>query len=237
MAAPTKTPIGNNPAAVSTGEILRNIITDLGGTTPPDITSLDILLQQLDLALYNSRVLTLSNVDLGVTGSLASTIPRKLANTATYAITSGTLILTAVYLPANMTVANFNFMPGTTGDAGPSNQWMGLYSSARVLLAISADATSTAITASTPVVYPVATVASGAGTSYVIPSSGLYYLGLNLTTSNSPVLESFNTLVGANTPVPILSGTSNTSLTAPQTFPTTATAITATAGTPLFWVS
>lgn len=233
----TTTPIGNNPTAVTLGELWRNIITDLGGTVPVDITEMSSILDAFDVAMFNQRSMALGNANTGVTGAIASTIARGLANTATYAISTGVLILTACYIPINTTVTNLNFMPGTTGDAGPTHAWMGLYSSTRVLLAVSADQTSTAITASTPQVYPIATTAAGAATTYVTKASSLHYIGLNITTSNAPVLESFNTLVGANAAVPILSGTSNTGQTTPPTFPTTATAITATAGTPLMWVS
>jgi hypothetical protein len=237
VVAPTKTPIGNNGVAVSLGEIWRNIITDLGGATPVDITEMDSILQALDLAMFNNRQMGIGQSNVGVTGSLYSTIPRNLANTATYAISTGTMILTGVYIPINTTVSNFNFMPGTTGDAGPTHQWMALFGATLNLLAISADATSTAITASTPVTYPVATTAAGASTSYITKGGAIHYLGLLIATANAPVLESFNTLVGANAATPVLSGTSNTGLTTPLTFPTTATAITATAGTPLMWVS
>jgi len=161
---------------------------------------------------------------------LGETVPRSMVTSVTTAkATSGTLVMSAVSLPVNQTISNFNFMPGTTGDAGPTNQWMGLYDAQRNLLAISADGTSTVITASTVVTYPVATVAAGAATSYITPYSGLYYIGLLIATTNAPTFTALTTFATVNSLVPILGGTSTASLTAPSTFPTQAGTITGTA--------
>jgi len=151
--------------------------------------------------------------------------------------TSGTLVMSAISLPNNATINNFNFMPGTTGDAGPTNQWMALYDSQRNLLAISADATTTAITASTAVTYPVANVAAGAATSFTTAYAGLYYVGLLIATSNAPTFTSLTTFATVNSLVPILGGTSTASLTSPSTFPTTAGTITGTAARLYFWLT
>jgi hypothetical protein len=161
--------------------------------------------------------------------NVGETVPRFQITSSTIAkATSGTLVMSAIQLPINATISNFNILFGTTGDAGPTNQWMALYDNQRNLLAISADQTSTAITASTVVTYAVATLASGAGTTYVTPYSGLYYVGFLLATANAPT---FTGVVGsaiANALVPINAGTSSTGLTTPSTFPTTAGTITAT---------
>ena len=163
--------------------------------------------------------------------NVGETVPRNGITSSTIAkATSGTLVMSAIQLPINATISNFNILFGTTGDAGPSNQWMALYDNQRNLLAISADGTSTAVTASTVVTYPVATLASGAGTSYVTPYSGLYYLGFALVTANAPT---FTGVVGsaiANALAPISCGTSTASLTTPSTFPTQAGTITGTTG-------
>ena len=143
--------------------------------------------------------------------------------------TSGTLVLQAISLPVNCLVTNFNILFGTTGDAGPANQWMGLYDSQRNLLAISADGTTTAVTASTVATYPVATVAAGSATSFTTTYSGLYYIGFLLVTTNAPTFCAQTGSIIANALPPILAGTSTASLTSPSTFPTQAGTITGTA--------
>ena len=125
MAQPTKTPIGSDPAASSIYEIWRNIITDLGGTVSD--SSLDGLLQSFNLALYNWQVLGPEYIGMVTPTCLGSTIPRQQVNVATTTISTGVLTLGAVWLDINTTVSNLNFLPGTTGDAGPTNQWMALF--------------------------------------------------------------------------------------------------------------
>lgn len=304
--------VGNNPSAVTEGEIFRNIFTDLGYLTQGVSPSMDNILHDLDLALWrqrsqsardgfespygasftvaactttkNSNTVTTTNnfttsgVTLGtlVTGTgvplgtfvkpgnsatgltlsqpatstnasetltfyppcIGETVPRSMVTSVTTAkATSGTLVMSAISLPVNATISNFNFMPGTTGDAGPTNQWMALYDSGRNLLAISADGTSTAITASTAVTYAVATTAAGSATSFTTTYSGLYYVGLLIATTNSPTFTTLTTFATTNSLVPILGGTSTASLTSPSTFPTTAGTITGTAARQYFWLT
>ena len=162
---------------------------------------------------------------------LGETLPRSMITSATIAkATSGTLVMNAVSLPVNQTISNFNILFGGTGDAGPGDQWMALYDSNRNLLAISADAFTTAVTANTVATYPVATTAaSSTATSFTTTYSGLYYIGFLLATTNAPTFTGVAGTATANTLPPILVGTSTASLTTPSTFPTTAGTITGTA--------
>jgi len=105
------------------------------------------------------------------------------------------------------------------------------------MVARSGDALTTAIVASTATAYAVNAVAGGAATSYIIPSSGIYYIGIAINTSNAPTVNSFTSTAGAVTVPPILAGTSDGSLTTPHAFPYTPAAITPTATIPLMWVS
>lgn len=225
----------NPPTTIK--EHYQNILYDLGNTAV-NPTDLHALLNQLDVSLTALALATGVNGGQAPTGSLATTAKRPFVAVETTALAgSGTLVLAGCYLQANTKISNFNFFPGTTGDAGPANQWMGLYNSARLQLATSADATSAAITASTTVTYAVATTAAGTVTSFTTTYTGLYYIGLNITTSNAPTFTTATGNAHVNGIVPILAGTSTTGLTAPTTFPTTATAITATATVPLFWLT
>jgi hypothetical protein len=170
--------------------------------------------------------------------SVGETVPRTSVTSETLAMaTAGTLMMSAIDLPVNATISNLWFPPGTTGDAGPTTgAWMALYDSGRNLLATSAAST-TAIVASTPFAFPIATVAAGAATSFTTTYSGLYYIGLVLNTTNAPTLCAQVSFAATNAFVPILGGTSTAGLTAPSTFPTTAGAITATANRYYFYAT
>lgn len=252
-------PIGNNPPAQTDGELWRNLMMDLGTTGGPgatsglygastiDITEMGPIINQLDSALYNYRPAGAGFAgNSAPSGCLAATTLREELTVAAMAFPgSGTLQLAMCHIPINTTIAHFNFLAGTTGDAGPTNQWMGLYDSNRNLLAVSADATSTAITASVVTSYAVAKVnstpqspsggVSTNATSFVTYYTGRYYLGLLIATSNAPTFTASGAVVAANTVVPIKSGSSDTGLTSPSAIPHQATTITPSADIPYFF--
>lgn len=251
-------PNGNNPLAITDGELWRNLLMDLGftgltglgGFSTIDIASgMGTIIDQLDLALFQYRPPGAGYAgNAAPTGTLGATTQREYLTLATAAIpASGTLLLVQAHVPINTKVSNFNFLAGGTGDAGPSHQWMGLYDVNRNLLAISADGTSTAITASAVTTYPVAAVnslpgtpasgASVAATSFTTYYTGRYYIGLLLATTNAPTLTAAAATVAANTMVPIKSGTSTASLTVPSTIPTQAGTITPTVNVPYFFLT
>lgn len=232
--------VGNDAQGVSLGELWRNIIVDIGGASTVDITTMEAILTAFDSALFGYRPGGSDSSSVGPTGNLGATMSRADINNAALANTTGTLQLTAVYLPINTKISNFNFLAGATGDAGPTNQWMCLMNSSYVLAAISADATTRAITANTEVTYPVATIASGAATSYTTKINGLHYIGQLIATSNAPTfagIAATNLTTAVTTLPPIMSGTSTGSLTTPSTFPTTYTAPTPTAGMRYQWLT
>jgi len=152
------------------------------------------------------------NDNYSLSGFLAESIPRNICTeTNTTAPTaSGTLFMQAIYLKAGITVTSISISSATTAANGPTHWIMGLYSGARALLATSADQTSTAWGANT-----MKTLAMG--TPYVVPSSGIYYIGFFMTASTAIITTKGNTaktggqLAGA---APILHGaTSDTGLT------------------------
>jgi hypothetical protein len=165
---------------------------------------------------------------------LGETTNRSEVTSVTIATSTGVLYVAGVSLNNNVTISNLVLQPGTTGDAGPTHQWMGLWDWRGNQLATSADATSTAITASTPTVYPIATTAAGAATSYVTAYAGLYYIGVCLTTGNAPVLTAEVSFTGVTTLPPILTGTA-TGQAAPFAFPATLGTITPTANRYYFY--
>lgn len=143
-------------------------------------------------------------------------------------LTSGTLFLTAIYLPAGFTVTNVEFSSGTTAAVTPTNWWFALYSSALALLSQTADQTTTAWGANTRKVVAL-------GSAQAITTSGLYYCGVMVAAATTPTLKGHSGYATINADVPIINGTSTASLT--TTAPGTAAAITATADIPYVAVS
>lgn len=206
------------PTSDGLGELWADLATGIQGFNPPSGT---------DIALAPST-------------ATAATLPRPLAGdsvgiTVPAGTTTATLILAALYLPINTVVNNINVLVGTTASSGVAHNWAGLYNSARVPLALSADNTTTDLTASTVAAYAIATTAAGAATSFTTTYSGLHYLAFAICSATTqPTLYGYNAAgTAVNNIAPKLSGTSTTGLTTPPTsFVAAATAITATTGVP-----
>jgi hypothetical protein len=159
----------------------------------------------------------------GITGSLAETIDRNICTeTNTVAPTaSGTLFLQAIWLTAGTTVTNISIHSATTAANGPTHWLMGLYDINRNLLATSTDQTSTAWAATTIKTLPMTTP-------YLVPTTGLYYIGFMMTASTAIITTKGNTArTGGQlaSQAPILAGASSTGLT--TALPNPAAAITA----------
>lgn len=172
-------------------------------------------------------------------GAVAETIDRVMCNAGTFAITSGTLVLVAVYLPIGTVVSTLHVLTGGTGNANMTHSWMGLFDFARVQLAVSADKTTTTLGSTTDVSFPIATVAGGAGASFTTTYSGRHYIGfMGSFSTGSLTMFMFNS--GQSVPggiAPIRVGTSNTSQTTPQAFAFTANALASINGVPYFYAA
>lgn len=165
--------------------------------------------------------------NLGITGTLAETMPRETCpEVNTTVAASGTLFLQAVYLKAGQLVSNISFYSATTAANTPTNYFFALYSEARALLAQSANQTSSAWAANT-----IKTVAMT--TPYRVPTSGVYYLAFMMTATTVPTLKGGTAKTGGQlaATAPILHGTSTTGLT--TSLPNPAAAITG--GTASIW--
>jgi hypothetical protein len=159
----------------------------------------------------------------GVTGAIAETMPRSGPLTNQVTLTLGQLKMTAIYLPVQTTVTSIGWMSGTQAAVAPTNWWFGLYNSALLGLALTADQTNTAWGAST--VKSVNLTAP-----FVTTYSGLHYLGCMLAGGTAP--SGYGVTATATGPVslaPILNGNSTASLTTPPT-PGTAGGVGGTAG-------
>lgn len=163
----------------------------------------------------------------GISGAKAESIPRNQAGVNISAVTSGTLVMQAIWLPAGLVISNLITMSGTTASATQTNRWLALYDQNRSLLRQGPNATTTIITANT--------LWQDAITPFTTTYSGLHYIGI-LTAATTP-----NSLIGvtaaANAAIrgvtPILTGNSSSGLT--TTAPNPAAVITATSNS--YWVA
>jgi hypothetical protein len=141
--------------------------------------------------------------------------------------TSGTLYMQALTIPAGFVIGHLAFVSGTQAAVTPTHWWFGLYDLNRVQLATTADQTTGAWAANTEKSLAVATIASGASSTFTTTYSGFYYIGFMMTATTVPTLYGTNCGTTLIALAPITSGTSDTGATTPPAFPHTAGAITA----------
>ncbi|MEO7102873.1 MAG: hypothetical protein ABI119_06005 [Gemmatimonadaceae bacterium] len=167
-----------------------------------------------------------SGIIYGQSGSgscLAATCDRTADITlATGTVTSGTIRLQSIQLPAGLPVTNIAFCSGTTAGATLTHQWFVLTDSALKVLCVTGDDTTTAWAAST-----VKTLAVTSGP-YRTLYTGLYYVGIMVSATTVPTIQgSPSTLtVGFRNTAPKSSGNSSTGQTTPATVGATLTALT-----------
>lgn len=225
------------------GEMLRQAVINLG-QADPGAGGVEELLNDFNNGLLAFNPPSLADIGSAPANALAAPYPRQLISSDTLALATGVLTMVAVWLPKNTVVNNLNALIGTTGSAGPTHQWFGLFDKSRNLLATTADGTSTAITASTSttpsiLTAAVATTAAGAATTFTTTYSGLYYVGIMVSSSSAqPTLSAYSSVAAmVNAIPPILAGTADGSLTTPETFPFQSATLTPTVAVPYLFVS
>ena len=162
------------------------------------------------------------------TAALAQTMDRdnRMANLSS-SLTSGTLRLMQIELPAGLTVSSITAMSGTSGATAPTAQWFGLFDSAFAKLRLTADDGSTAWATN---VAKTLNLSSAFTTTY----AGRHYVGVCVVAGTPPTLIGLETSTqAAVTAVPILGGNSTSGLTDPASCPSTVA--TPTACTQLFY--
>lgn len=160
---------------------------------------------------------------LAPTGASYETFPRQYTQGGGLALTSGTLYLVAIALPTGFQIGHLAWA-STRALSLPTHYWFTLHDSSRVMLAATADQT-TAAWAIGSKSLAVATIASGAASSFTTTYTGLHFMGIMVaatTTANLDAIMFSPTLAGL-TP-PIAGATTNTGLTTAPTFPFTAAA-------------
>lgn len=168
---------------------------------------------------------------LAPTNAFAETYPRVLTASASGAVLStGRLSLAAIHLHAGQVVTNIGFLSAAQALVGGSNQWFALFSSTFALLGVTSDDGATAWGTNAAKVLSLTSA-------YTVPTTGLYYLGINVTATTPPSLRSYTGSSAANGISPKLEGTSTTGLTNPASAPNPATSPTATGVSPYAWVT
>jgi hypothetical protein len=164
------------------------------------------------------------------TGALAVTLDRRyITGTVVPALTSGTLRLSAVWLPKGTVVTNLTYLCGTAATS-LTNRWFSLFDASRNLLRTSADNTATWNAGST-LTLPLAST-------YTVPADGLYYVGICEVATTPTALRGIASSTGAGIALaPILNGDSTGSLTNAASTPSTAAAITASGNIPFAYVT
>lgn len=160
--------------------------------------------------------------NLGITGTLAETMPRETCPevNSTVPTASGTLFMQAIYLKAGQLVSNITVASATTAANTPTNGRAGLFDANRNLLATSADQLTTAWAANTVKTLPMTTP-------YRVPTSGVYYIGFYMVATAVITMKGGTARTGGQLAgtAPIIAGTSTTGLT--TTLPNPGAAITA----------
>lgn len=153
------------------------------------------------------------------TGALAQTMPRHLAASGNQSnLTSGTMQLHAVGLTAGQSISSITFVRGGNALVAATAQWFGIYSAALAKLAVTADDGATAWASQSPKTLAIT------GGPYVVPSTGLYYLAINVTAGTPGNLRGLTQENAVSGIAPLLSGASTAGLGAVGTAPANAAA-------------
>lgn len=153
-----------------------------------------------------AHILGLCGAGVLPAGAIAETYPRRMAAAAAaLTVTSGTLYLFGVYLPA-CTVTSITFVSGTTAEASGTHLWYALYNQNLSFIAQTTDNTAAAaLGASTALTQSLTATQS--------INAGIYYLGFQCTATTPPSLATYTSLTSVTNIAPIMAATSSTALT------------------------
>lgn len=139
----------------------------------------------------------------GPTGLLASTLSMSQVNSSGQAIgaTTGTVYVAAVWLQANTTITNVNWLTGATAASSPTHWWFGILDNTGKQLAHTADQTTGAIAANS-------LVTKALSAPYTTTYTGLYYISVSVTASTNPSSSGVAAPTNMAVVPPILGGVS-----------------------------
>lgn len=152
------------------------------------------------------------------TGAVAETISRfdNLSYSGSAVLTSGILQLIGIFLQHGEVINSITFCSGGTGATSPTHQIFGLYDNANGSAAGTAWGLLAQTNDDTTTSWPGTTNKTLNLTSpYTVPTDGLYYLGILVTATTPPQLQSLSTTSDVNMRMaPIFAGFSGSGLTA-----------------------
>lgn len=122
-----------------------------------------------------------------INGTLAETLPRVASGVNKVAATSGYFIAGAVRLQLGQIVGHLAWAaadPAVT----PTHQWMALYTISGTLLAVTADQTTTPIGTNSYNSLAIAETAEGASSTFTVPATDAYYVGLCVVAGTAPTM-------------------------------------------------
>jgi hypothetical protein len=209
-----------------------NTIVSVGAdnTIPAQIKVQDANLPARLASVATPAQLDASALRFAPNNALAVTLDRRLiTGTVVPALTSGTLRLTAVWLPKGTVVTNIAYLCGTAATS-LTNRWYALFDGSRNLLRTTADNTS-AWNAGSTLTLPLSST-------YTVPTDGLYYVGICEVATTPTSVRGIASTTGAGIALtPVLNGDSSSGLTNAASTPSTAAAITATGNIPFAYVT
>lgn len=140
----------------------------------------------------------------------ATNVPRWVPLAASNVLSSGRVHVVKVRLIEGQSISSITFLSSSTALATGSNQWFALFDTDGTLLRVTSDDTSTAWAANS---FKTLSLAS----SYTVPATGDYYVGICVVASTVPTLASVTSVAALHALDPVESApdTTNTGRTDP----------------------
>ena len=141
-------------------------------------------------------MITSMNPTIGGSSAVGESLPRWFI-TSSVGLTSGSFRASAIYLTAGTVINKITFETYTTAGSSVTGTWAGIFTlsgTTATLVAATAQQSLSSMSATTLFTWPIATIASGASSTYTVPSTGIYYVGACVTATTPPTVISNNSL-------------------------------------------
>ena len=178
--------------------------------------------------IYSSMQAAALTPVISGTTAIAETVGRIFLNSS-LSPASGAVRINAVYLTAGQVIHNISFNTTATAGTTVSGTWGGIFTASGTtvtLVAATAQQGLSSLPATSLFTWPIATIAAGLSSTYTVPSSGLYYIGVCITATTMPTMSAINGTAYNNIQPPI--GFTFTGSTNPAAIGTTYTGTAAT---------
>jgi hypothetical protein len=169
------------------------------------------------------------------TGAITSTIPR-WAITATTTAGGSFNSSVAVYLYAGQVISKINFFVGGAGSS-LTHQYGLLMNSSRTVVASTADQALTSMASNTTFSWNIATIASGASSTYTVPTTGIYYVSVVIEGTTLPTIYAGNAFGQSTNLTPYFAFYTTGMPTSPPSIGTTYSSVTTTATAYYYWLT